>query len=47
VFRAEYGGTGHLAPSSAEAGHQVDKATTSAALSASVPPDTGVADDTS
>ena len=40
ALRAEYGGTGHLAPSSAEARHQVDKATTSAVLSASVPPDT-------
>jgi soluble P-type ATPase len=40
LLRAEYGGAGHLAPSSADARHQVDKAATSAELSAFVPPDT-------
>jgi hypothetical protein len=39
VLRADYSGTAHLAASSAEARHQVDKATTSAVLSASVPPE--------
>jgi copper-transporting P-type ATPase V len=40
VLRAEYRGGKHLAPSSAEAHHQVDKAETTALLTTFVPPET-------